>query len=39
MNSATALGTLSHELVHPYMETNFPNVPSWFNEGLASLYE
>jgi hypothetical protein len=33
------LGTLSHELVHPYMEANFPDVPSWFNEGLASLFE
>jgi hypothetical protein len=28
-----------YELVHPYMEANFPNVPAWFNEGLASLYE
>ena len=37
--NANGLGTLSHELVHPYMEINFPNVPSWFNEGLASLYE
>lgn len=37
--NANGLGTLSHELVHPYMEKNFPNVPSWFNEGLASLYE
>jgi hypothetical protein len=33
------LGTLSHELVHPYIEKNFPTAPSWFNEGLASLYE
>jgi hypothetical protein len=33
------LGTLSHELVHPYMEANFPTVPAWFNEGLASLFE
>lgn len=33
------LGTLSHELVHPYMEANFPEVPAWFNEGLASLFE
>ena len=33
------LGTLSHELVHPYMEANFPDVPAWFNEGLASLFE
>ena len=37
--NASGLGTLSHELVHPYMEANFPDVPSWFNEGLASLYE
>jgi hypothetical protein len=34
------LGTLSHELVHPYMEANFGGDPvSWFNEGLASLFE
>ncbi len=39
MNIGPGPGTLSHELVHPYMEANFPNVPSWFNEGLASLYE
>ena len=39
MNVGPGLGTLSHELVHPYMEANFPDVPSWFNEGLASLYE
>jgi hypothetical protein len=37
--NVSGLGTLSHELVHPYMEANFPDVPSWFNEGLASLYE
>ena len=39
MNIGPGAGTLSHELVHPYMEANFANVPSWFNEGLASLYE
>jgi len=39
MNIGPCAGTLTHELVHPYMEANFPNVPSWFNEGLASLYE
>jgi hypothetical protein len=33
------LGTLSHELVHPYMEANFGDPASWFNEGLASLFE
>lgn len=39
MNIGPGAGTLSHELVHPYMEANFPDGPSWFNEGLASLYE
>jgi hypothetical protein len=37
--NASGLGTLSHELVHPYMEENFAHVPAWFNEGLASLFE
>ncbi|MCA9268301.1 MAG: hypothetical protein KDA41_07510 [Planctomycetales bacterium] len=32
-------GTLVHEIVHPFMLANFPKCPSWFNEGLASLYE
>lgn len=39
MNIGLGAGTLSHELVHPYIEANFPEGPSWFNEGLASLYE
>lgn len=39
MNIGPGAGTLSHELVHPYIEANFPDSPSWFNEGLASLYE
>jgi hypothetical protein len=39
MNIATGGGTLVHELVHPFMAANFPACPSWFNEGLASLYE
>jgi hypothetical protein len=39
MNMGPGAGTLSHELVHPYVEANFPDAPSWFNEGLASLYE
>ncbi len=38
--NANGLGTLSHELVHPYMEANFDGEPAaWFNEGLASLFE
>ncbi|MBW2256623.1 MAG: C39 family peptidase [Deltaproteobacteria bacterium] len=39
MNIATGGGTLVHEIVHPYLAANFPEVPAWFNEGLASLYE
>ncbi|MBI3272420.1 MAG: C39 family peptidase [Planctomycetes bacterium] len=39
MNIATGGGTLVHEMVHPLMAEQFPGVPSWFNEGLASLFE
>lgn len=39
MNISTGGGTLVHEIVHPFMAANFAACPSWFNEGLASLYE
>jgi len=39
MNISTGGGTLVHEIVHPFMSANFPECPTWFNEGLASLYE
>ncbi len=39
MNIGLGSGTLVHEIVHPFIESNFPGCPSWFNEGLASLYE
>jgi hypothetical protein len=39
MNIATGGGTLVHEIVHPFVASNFPACPAWFNEGLASLYE
>ena len=39
MNIATGGGTLVHEIVHPYVEADFPNAPPWLNEGLGSLYE
>lgn len=39
MNIATGGGTLVHEIVHPFIESNFPACPAWFNEGLGSLYE
>ncbi len=39
MNISTGGGTLVHEIVHPYVEANFPTARAWFNEGLGSLYE
>ena len=39
MNIGTGGGTLVHEMVHPLLAANFPAAPSWFDEGLASLYE
>ena len=39
MNISTGSGTLVHEIVHPFMASNFKGCPSWLNEGLASLYE
>lgn len=39
MNISTGGGTLVHEIVHPFIEANFPNCPAWFNEGLGSLFE
>ncbi len=39
MNIATGGGTLVHELTHALVDFDFPTVPAWFNEGLASLHE
>ena len=39
MNVSTGTGTLVHELAHALIVPDFPDVPDWFNEGLASLYE
>jgi len=39
MNIATGGGTLVHELTHALIDFDFPDVPPWFNEGLASLHE
>jgi len=39
MNIATGTGTLVHELCHALIERDFPQCPTWFNEGLASLHE
>ena len=39
MDISTGGGTLVHELVHPYVEADFPAAPPWLNEGLGSLFE
>jgi hypothetical protein len=39
MNIDTGGGTLVHEIVHPFVEANFPACPPWLNEGLGSLFE
>ena len=39
MNISTGTGTLVHELTHALVRYDFPDIPSWFNEGLGSLYE
>lgn len=39
VNVALGYGTLIHEMVHAFMEADFPDVPTWFNEGFASLHE
>lgn len=39
MNAGLGLGTLTHELVHPIVESDFPGAPAWINEGIASLFE
>lgn len=39
VNLATGAGTLAHELTHALAHFDFPNMPEWFDEGLASVFE
>ncbi|MEX0716895.1 MAG: hypothetical protein WD066_09920 [Planctomycetaceae bacterium] len=39
LNLATGNGTLAHELTHALAHFDFPRIPEWFDEGLASLHE
>ena len=39
MNIGTGGGTLVHELTHSLIVYDFPDVPTWFDEGFASLHE
>jgi hypothetical protein len=33
------LGTLTHEMIHPIIEADFPRAPLWIDEGIGSLFE
>jgi hypothetical protein len=39
MNAGPGIGTLTHEIVHPLVEADFPGAPVWIDEGIASLFE
>jgi hypothetical protein len=39
VNVGPGLPTITHELVHPLVQTDFPRAPAWFEEGIASLFE
>ncbi len=32
-------GSTSHEITHSLIQHDFPDIPSWFNEGFAALHE
>ena len=38
-NVATGNGTLAHELTHALAHFDFPGIPEWFDEGLATVFE
>jgi hypothetical protein len=33
------VSTVTHEIVHPIMQTDFPAAPEWLDEGIAALFE
>ncbi len=39
LNASTGTGTLAHELTHALAHFDCPDLPEWFDEGLASLHE
>lgn len=36
---STGGGTLNHEAVHALLAEDYPGIPGWLNEGIASMYE
>jgi hypothetical protein len=39
MDISTGGGTLVHEMFHALVDVDFPDIPPWANEGVASLFE
>ncbi|MBW2366464.1 MAG: hypothetical protein JRH15_01120 [Deltaproteobacteria bacterium] len=39
VDASSGSGSLVHELVHGYLQADFPRIPDWLEEGLAELYE
>ena len=39
INVTSGDGTLAHELTHALAHADFPSLPEWLDEGLASLHE
>jgi hypothetical protein len=39
VHAGPGIGTLTHEMVHPLVEADFPKAPTWIDEGIASLFE
>ena len=39
VNEGPGITTLTHEIVHPLVDADFPGAPMWLDEGLASLFE
>jgi hypothetical protein len=39
MHATPGAETLTHEMVHPLVQVDFPRAPAWLDEGIAALYE
>lgn len=39
VNAGSGTGTLAHELTHALAHVDCPQLPEWFDEGLAALHE
>lgn len=39
VNAASGSTTLRHEVVHPFLAANYPDLPAWVDEGIAAMFE